>query len=181
MQTPTAPPIPTLRAPPSAKTAANLSRESRGPTHSKQDAVPELTRSQIERLDSASWSEWQFDFDGNADDRTESGIDKSGAPPRRSSCTDSQFQSRCSTRGSSSSVFSGSSSRSASPNDSLAGHQRGISNCADRIRTASSNPIGGSTCSGTPEGRDANGHKHLSIAELNCQLSSMQMATSALL
>lgn len=225
--------VPTIAAPPSAKSSAVRQAHSQDTKNSR--VMPELTKSQIERLDSSHWTEWQFEFgtpvnsnlQGNGTPGSISGKQPSCAGSRRSSpasrgcpvshrsmgsqlhnsrpgsqLANSRPASRsamhmgsqgCSSARSSSSGGSSASSRTShsasperSPLDSIP-----AADFAAAPTTASGTPAGINAVDaktlvagkdvGRVEGASDNAVQHLSLAELNSKLSSMQMATSALL
>lgn len=193
--------VPTLKAPPTSKLG--------GRSNSKVPQAQAFRQSQIHRLDNAHWSEWQFDFgEPNRASVSSSVTEEGGRPssscssvpgsaglqPRPNGNGDSQLLSRDSTARSGPGGYSRGSSASSSHasllNDSLTGDHsaspmhRQISPHAigqDGVAAASKAPT---TASGTPAGEchhQQDDQPHLSLAELNSKLSSMQLATSALL
>mmetsp|Transcript_23015 Transcript_23015/g.40492 ORF Transcript_23015/g.40492 Transcript_23015/m.40492 type:complete len:951 (-) Transcript_23015:51-2903(-) len=227
--------VPIIAAPPSTKAlAARQAQQAQLQERRPSRAMPELTKTQIERLDSAHWTEWQFEFGTPANSKLP-GKPPSGAGSRRSSpasrgCPGSgrsagsqpplsrpcsrhesarlesrpgsrpgsrprsqsgaRPESRCSARSSS----SGSSSLSSktSPSASRAGSPRASIDVAAAPTTASGSPAGSRAADAammlapgmnaeSDSGHPRGSFQHMSLAELNSKLSSMQMATSALL
>lgn len=152
-----APAVPVITAPPSSKGKKDLRMQA---------AVPDAARlSQIRGLDESHWSEWQFEFSGAHRERPDGGDIR---PASGSSSYHSRLPSRCSSyRDSSGSSVT--SSCETSPRENLGG-----SSMPEMMHQAPT------TASGTPP-EENHKYQHLSLVELNSQLSSMQTATSALL
>jgi hypothetical protein len=175
----TRPVVTTLTAPPSTKVAVGNATDTRGDKHLSKDATQEIIQQQIERLDSAAWSEWQFDFGGPVSARARGGSSDAESPKHqpptrhddaRVHSNNTQPQSRCSTRGSQSDSFSSNSRRSTSPTDSL-GAPRDIATTSRQV----------SSTAEAESQRKGYSYQHISLAELNGQISSMHKATNALL
>lgn len=224
---------PEFVAPPSQKVSTLHYQQLR--RSSSQEIIPHLTQSQLERLDAAPPSDWNFDFDGarNANRNVASpaarapggatgsrraasagGAVCGGNSQASSALGHSRGRSHCSSRmsrskassgglssGSSSTSRSGS-SRSRSPGRTSSRKLRRSSMSAkEGVRVHKKGSIvSESTASGTPrrqpaasagtspgdverssDGNAAPGFQKLSLHELQSQLTSMELATSALM
>lgn len=181
--------VQTIAAPPSTKArraVASTSAASAVGELSRSESNRELkaqhTRKQLEHLDTAHWSEWQFNFDGEGD--------ASGTHPERRGGSRPNSGARRQSNGS-----GGSSSRSSSGSPSSANSEGGgggagsaasstAASCSRRA-SQSQEARGAPAASPAPQVPDdrpqeGDGFQHMSLAELNSKLSSM-LPTSALL
>lgn len=156
---------------------AQLARAISSGRNSREE-MPQVTKKQLDRLDRSHWSEWQFQFGQGGSASTDGSSASSGTSRGRSNSSRK-------------SVASSASSESSSPrpgtSPSLLRGQRSGRPCEAASDGAADGPsiaaMSMSTASCTPQGAAgaADGFHRMSIAQLNSKLSSMAVATSALL